>query len=400
MTDKLWGKNGADVFDVTRASSSEDSERLLRALRVAVPVEDPTRVSARRNFLVNVIEREIKNTPRRIKQQERRLRWSRIGLAAAAVLLVAGAGNFAVKYQAPLVSSGVEDASGTDGVAEGRAKVTLHDNSTNRSQILTVGQELALNSGQTLHAELPGRTQLELEPLGRTKDAGVKLLHLSKTEQTLFVTAGKLLVDVPESSGFRRHVTVITPQAKVEVKGTKFTVDVHQEAAKQWTIVGVERGEVLVTWLGGHQLLQAGQQWNSATSSGQRGDTTPPVEKENSTSSSERSTQLATRKQEPDHAKVRPTPEPKAASRAATLVEVQATEVVGESSKSIADPSSVNRSTLSQQNRLLERAIQAQRAENYSKATELFDELLFKYPDSPLRSIAITEKRRIKQMKH
>lgn len=399
MTDKLWGKNGADVFDVTRASSSEDSERLLRALRVAVPVEDPTRVSARRNFLVNVIEREIKNTPLRIKQQERRLRWSRIGLAAAAVLLVAGAGNFAVKHQAQLVSSGVEDASGTDGVAEGRAKVTLHDNSTNRSQILTVGQELALNSGQTLHAELPGRTQLELEPLGRTKDAGVKLLHLSKTEQTLFVTAGKLLVDVPESSGFRRHVTVITPQAKVEVKGTKFTVDVHQEAAKQWTIVGVERGEVLVTWLGGHQLLQAGQQWNSATSSGQRGDTTPPVEKENSTSSSERSTQLATRKQEPDHAKVRPTPEPQAVSRAAS-VEVQATEVVGESSKSITDPSSLNRSTLSQQNRLLERAIQAQRAENYSKATELFDELLFKYPDSPLRSIAITEKRRIKQMKH
>lgn len=402
MTDKLWGKNGPDVFDVTRASSSEDSERLLRALRVAVPVEDPARVAARRNFLVNVIEREIKNTPARIKQQERRVRWSRVGLAAAAVLLVAWAGNFALRHQAgaQLTSSGIEDASGIDDVADGRAKVTLHDNSTNRSQILTVGQELALSSGQTLHAELPGRTQLELEPLGRTKDAGVKLLHLSKTEQTLFVTAGKLLVDVPERSGFRRHVTVITPQAKVEVKGTKFTVDVHQEAAKQWTTVGVERGEVLVTWLGGHQLLQAGQQWNSAASSGQRSDTTQPIEKEKSTSSSERSTVFATRKQDRDRAQAQPASKPQAASRALTLDEVQAAEVVSESSKTVADPSSLNRSTLPQQNRLLERAIQAQRAENYSKATELFDELLFKYPDSPLRSIAITEKRRIKQMKH
>lgn len=387
MTDESWGKKDGETVEPTQGSSSSESQRLLRALRVAVPVEDPDRVAARRNFLVNVIEREIRNTPARITRQDRRLKWSRVGLAAAAVLLATWAGGVALQDRAGSeIATSPDVTTGIDGVAEGKAKITLHDGSGDQSQVLSVGQELALRNEQSIRAELPGHTQLQLQPIASEKEAQVKLLHLSKADQTLFVTAGKLFVDVPEQSTFRRHVTVITPQAKVEVKGTRFTVNVHREASKQWTDVDVERGEVLVTWLGGHQLLRAGQEWSSAKSSGSTTD-----EVGNTRDFAEQDTPVA-RADVPKRQLVH------VVRRKPSAAHVQQAESTSDGRSAIADLPSSSASTLSQQNQLLERAIQAQRSGNFSEAGQLFDELLLKYPDSPLRSTALAEKRRIKRL--
>ncbi|HXS18098.1 MAG TPA: FecR domain-containing protein, partial [Polyangiaceae bacterium] len=283
---------------------ARESERLLRALRGAVPVETAEKVAARRRVLVAAIGREIEAVPARIARQERRRRWLRSASVAAAtlVLTLTGTTLWRAGWGEPAEVAQLETS---DTPSEGQALVTLITPHGTRQDVLSTGQELTVARGEKVDAQLPGATRFHFEPLvnhepqvnheplvnheaqgsreaqvqalngkqqGATplhsaqgslgEQAVLQLSQLRKQNQSLFVKSGVLSVDVPENKAMRRLVTVVTPHARVEVKGTQFQVQVS-EGAGAHTSVSVSRGSVSVSWLGGHTLLTRGQTWDS-----------------------------------------------------------------------------------------------------------------------------------------
>jgi len=252
------------------ADELRDSERLLRALRGAVPVEAPEKVAARRNVLVAAISREIEAVPTRIAKQERRRRWLRTASVAAATLALTLSGT--ALWQATWGEAhGVAQLEVGNAPSDGQALVTLITTHGTRQDTLSTGQELTVGRNEQVDALLPGATRIQFEPLAliepradhqSAEQATLQLNQLKELNQSLFVKAGSLSVDVPESRPSRRLVTVVTPHARVEVKGTQFQVQVS-DGTNAHTRVSVSRGSVLVSWLGGHTLLSRGQTWDS-----------------------------------------------------------------------------------------------------------------------------------------
>ena len=364
-----------------------DSERLLRALRVAVPVEKPERVAARRQALIEAIGREIEQTPERVRRRERLRAFKRAAAAcsvAAAISLVGG-GTFLFlqRSEAHNASSFVRTVSNSPGdkgvVPEGRALITVEGASNESEQMMIAGQELSLEGQQRLSGELPGSTQIRLEPIPGAPQAHLKLTHLDTLEQSLFMLSGHLAVDVPESRTDRRHVVIVTPDARVEVKGTKFSVDVLGDGSERHTKVRVARGQVLVTWLFGKRLLHAGDEWVSP--SGRESEPTPVAQEVGDD-------RIETQDRSPREQQVVPTKKVRQAvtsKRMGSIKSEKPNDVV----------SSGATSTLAEQNRLLERAVLAQQSGQSELALQLVDELISAYPDSPLRSTALSERRRI-----
>ena len=369
-----------------------DSQRLLRALRVAVPVESPQHVQQRRTALISVIAQQIEKTPRMIVQQERRGRQLKLLLTAAAVALVSLSSVWLWTrhtFSGEVARLG-EEISGP-GVAEGQASVVLVEGQQSRRQTMITGQELDLHGAQSLRGELPGHTKISVKPASASKRARVKLDHLAVVDQSLFISEGELWVDVPEGRLERRHVMVVTPDAKVEVKGTQFSVSVEDVGGGSRTTVRVRRGRVLVTWLGGQKLLAPGDSWTSSEPG-------PLAAKLNGSPASESAVHPSEREEKPEGqtavSSERKISFEKTAPHSAPEVP-DALVTASKTAPSKTAPHPDLASTLAEQNRLLERAVRAQQQGATDRAIELFDTLIQTYPDSPLRSIAASERRRL-----
>ncbi len=371
----------------TGQDEEHNSQRLLRALRVAVPVEAPETVAARRSALIAVIQREIEETPARIARQERRRHLLGWGATVAALVLATLGATWGYQHSGgqhpashPLAhnksaelspSEKTTRSSVSSGVSEGNARVVLREGMMEKTHHLVTGQELNLDSGQWLSAELPGATKIEFRPSDLQGGASMELTRLDRLEQSLFVRAGNLFVDVPEGSLERRHVTVVTPDAQVEVKGTQFTVQVAEKESRTRTAVKVNRGRVLVTWLGGSRLLTPGQTWDSSLTETAALPPPEPVSSDPPAPPTRRSSSQGRRASGP----------PKTASNTSVTLPLP--------------PAPRETSTLATQNRLLEKAVAAQQRKRTEEALQLYEQLLEQFPDSPLRSTAIAERRRL-----
>lgn len=347
-------------------------ESPLRLLAGAIPVEDPAHVEARRSALTSAIADEITREAERAIFRSRRRRWL-VGAGAAALVAVATLAFLGIRGALDVEDRAARGANGTV------ADVALVVRAAGASHTLArPGEPLAkgasLNPGAVLVTE--ASTDLSLELAGRTTlDVGaethLELTRLAATEQAFVLRRGALRVDVPHPAGLGvRRVEVLTPEARVRVKGTRFGVEVRSSGTPlvEYTRVWVERGSVEVTAGGRSLLLNPGESWRS--------DATPPLTPEAPRSDAPPALEDAP----PDNA-----PSAASSSRAPRTSTSVGTKRTG------AGAELDDASTLAAQNRLFEEALAAERAGRLDVAEAKLLELLARYPTSPLRAAARTE---------
>lgn len=279
------------------------------------------------------------------RRARRRQRWTAGTMAALAI-----AASIVIAIGAARRDPLHELGSVTTLSASGTPLVVLRGSETRVSEpgsalTLLEGDEVSVAAGGSAELGLPSGARAGLSPSARARVA-----RLGQSE-TVDLVRGTVTFRVPKLSE-SRSLSVVTPDARVVVHGTEFTVEV---APGSGTLVSVKEGLVAVIFTSGHVMLGPGERWRSA-----------PVEP---------STTPAT---EPSSATPRATPPPLLPSSAATPAPAR--------SMRPAD-------SLAEQNRLYRAALAAHDRGNDAEARARLDELLSRYPRSPLAPDA----RRIRQ---
>jgi hypothetical protein len=166
------------------------------------------------------------------------------------------------------------------------------------------------------------------------------LTRVLEAEQRLRLELGYTEISVPRPGG-PAVFSVDTPDSQVVVHGTEFSVRVERDPRTNTvtTTVSVSRGSVLVIHGGEQRLLELGTTWSSHAS-----DSPPPT-----TTPEPRSEPM-------------PPPSPRARTTRAPS----------------APPS------LAEQNRLFQAFLDARAAGDDARAVRVLDELLTRFPDTPL----------------
>lgn len=211
--------------------------------------------------------------------------------------------------------------------------------------------ERPLATGSEVKTEVGSTVQLKTTLGAKISVAGSSELRLAGSEasgtiERVDLALGSIRVKVPKL-GAKRQFRVSTPDTLVIVHGTEFSVSVRKDAdGRTNTVVEVTSGRVEVRKQRAVEFLNAGAAWSSRAST-------------------------ATPEPKPD-------PESKPASTT--------------SPPSVATPAAAPRGTLAQANALLASALEASRQGNDTLALTRLDELLRRYPDSPVADNARVER--------
>jgi ferric-dicitrate binding protein FerR (iron transport regulator) len=317
-------------------TSRNSSPDILRELgSCPIPAEHEEVVSERRSRLVSHIAREIRETATE-RRQRRQRRFALVLAAAAAIaLLLTG-----VARRNPATSAGSVVASvhaSGPGVVVVRGAESLVA-PPDGDQPLAPGD--AVSTTAETHAALRLASGAEIQVGSGTR---VTLAEIAESER-IELGVGEVSVDVPPL-GPNRHFSVTTPNARVVVHGTAFSVHVDKHAdGTTVTEVGVTRGKVGVSTGGDEILLLPGDHWSSDT---RRAAATPsPAEPPPSRSATAR------------RGATKPPPEKPAAT--------------------------IDPSALALQNKLFASARAASRRGDDRAALASLDQLINRYPQSPL----------------
>ena len=234
--------------------------RLLRAWKSSgVPVEPVEEAAARRDVLVDRLGDFIELAGKRQRRAQRR--WA-LGSVAAAVVVLVGVAAIGWKHAQPeragqsarmggarntlagIVVSGarveVARVTGATTVTDGSAALGVGDRVTRA----LAGASISMPSGA--HAELRAAPRASV---------------IATDEHTLKVGVGTLEVRVVPQAAPNRF-TVVTPDARVSVRGTVFAVAVTDDVKPRIkTRVSVTEGVVSVEHDGRTWLVGAGQSW-------------------------------------------------------------------------------------------------------------------------------------------
>ena len=326
-----------------RRFPSEPDDILRRLGSQVVPVDEPERAEQRREQVVAALSRAIRESADHKRRTLRtRLSW---GLAVAAALAL-GIG-LAAHFQ----QRSVDASSTATTVADVRGAVVVTE--SGESRVLSHGGKLALRAqGEietALEAQADIRSQKSLVHIGPATKLTVP--QATNIEERYRLALGRVDVSVDKESRVTRSVVVETPHAEVVVHGTVFAVGVSSHTDHLVTEVSVTRGSVWVL-AGGVQvaLLGPGQHWSSDSPLA-NGSGTPT---NTSGSASEAPAALPIESATPRDVVRAPHHEP-------TVAEIKA-------------------STLAEQSRMFQDAIDARNRGDDLRAVELFTRLLARYP--------------------
>jgi hypothetical protein len=308
--------------------------------RHPVPMEERPDSEARRRAAIGEIASAIRESKKR-RWPVRRLAPSALAAAlVCAVALVAFKnGHFAGRIL-PSSPRQAPPAEGALGVLRGAVAAI----SGGRLQTVQVGGRIPLARGDRVESPVGGEAQLSLPRGVDVKLVGLtrlRLLSATELEQRLELAAGRVEVSVPKPGG-PKIVEIDTPDSEVIVHGTQFSVLVTDgEGGRVVTSVSVTRGAVMVVHAGERRLIEAGATWSSEV---------PPVPASTTTD--------APASMPPSVATSTPR-----MNRAARPVPVP---------------------SLTEQNRLFQAFIEARDAGDDAAAVRHLDELLTRFPDTPL----------------
>jgi hypothetical protein len=345
-------------------SSPHHASAAARLLRHAPPTAPPGNQARERGLLT--IQQAL------VARQRRQLAFRAGGAiaAAAAVALVVGGLRGLTTPSARLAEAGSvsvralagSGASVTDS-AHHRAALRAGSELSAGSRVETTvdgGAMLRLSTGTEL--QLDGKSRLVLEDTGRA--------------QRFSLSAGGLAAAVAKLAPGARFV-IATPDAEVEVRGTKFQVLVLEqpescspEERGSRTRVAVQEGSVEVRWSGQAVQIRSGQHWPEACGISPDADGQPPAP-----------AAAVARKREP-----RSIPEGRAVPKAAVA------EAASGAPSKAAEPSS---SSLAAQTALFANASKAARRGDVASALAMYQELTTAYPSSALAENAVVERMRL-----
>jgi ferric-dicitrate binding protein FerR (iron transport regulator) len=330
--------------------------RLLRAARSRIGPHPSTPPADAVTLLASVIRRTA------VERRRRRVARSIVGVAAAACLALAVGwtltGSRRRTSMAPMADSTVGPRPGF--VAEGTPVATV---------LAAGGGVQPLLPGQGWHSGERLRTDGRPVVLATRDDSSIEVaphsdlqLVRADAERWLRLGSGSVEVHVAKLKAAERFV-ISTPDAEVEVRGTRFRVDVVPavDDCGRGTVtrVSVIEGVVMVRSSGGESRVEAGRRWPSDCA--------------------ERPGSIA---REEEAAAVPWTEPTRQALPRATIVRAAA-------------PAGASVSTLATENDLFGAALKAERAGDRREATQLLDLLLARFPASPLRESAGVERARL-----
>ena len=327
------------------ASEASEARQVLSALRDRPVSVDSERLAARRARVIGSIEREASALGAGRRQRTQR-RAAGVALAvAASVGLAFGAQRLVQRHGPPsqvsltfVGSIGQTLANGAESPRTLRAGEAL---STDPGEIHTASSgsaELVSNAG--LGLRLGSETRLSLAAL-----LGPEAKNQVALQQ------GTLTCSVPHLQEGQRF-SVQTPDARVVVHGTVFSVHVDtSRAAGGETCVEVTDGVVIVQHGGSETALNAGDRWGCASVA------SDGLEASNATDTA--------------------APEAPVEDRASDTGSAPASTLLKPSPR-------LEHGTLSEERRLFQRALAAERLGQRDHAQALINQLLSKYPSSPL----------------
>jgi len=284
----------------------------------------------------------------------RRARWiAGVAAAAAAVAVAGGIAHQVLRSRA--IASSTTPAPTSVVARAGEVRIVGHA-VTGSASVVSAGVEAALAEGRPLAAgdrvvTGPAARVLLAFSTGTSallqEDGEVAIDALGASEQ-LRLDSGSIELHVARQAPDERFV-VRTPDAEVEVRGTRFRVSIVPAAAScgggTVTRVAVFEGVVVVRHAGSEARVAAGEQWPESCAVASQA---------------------------------------VAASAAATPPPVAHTA-----------PAASSGSTLSEQNDLFAQAMAAKRRGDEAAALSGFDRLLARYPRSPLAENAAVERMRL-----
>lgn len=315
---------------------SEKAEDLLRALGdEPLPAESEAARQARRERIVPVLEATIARKKRPV--------WPKVVLPLVAAAVVALGVGAALRSRAPgpAPSAAVARAFGTDGAA-----FRVHVGSADL--VSPSGADVMANDELTTSPSAHARIAMGAGPvLEMAAASDVVVTDASRAS----VVAGRVSVFVPEL-GAGKRVSVLALNAIIDVdERASFEVDADQAAGT--VRLHVAEGSVHVTAGGARALVTAGQDWPAATET----DTPPP-------------------------------PTAPTASAPTTVTTASPARSAGPTTA----PQNGAASQLAEQNRLLQSALDARKSGDPTRALAVLDELLTRFPKSPLAQAARVER--------
>ncbi len=340
-------------------SARRSKEEILRAWgRSAVPVDDAARTGERRDRAVAQI---AQNIALMAEQRRRAARWrKRLGVlaVAAAALLVLWGGQKLLRRDP---GAGVQTAHVAPAAElSGAANVTIERAGVRRNAVeamaLVAGDQVSAGAGAETHLILAGGAEVCLEP-------GSRIALGSPGGEALELRAGEITVHVPKLVAPASFV-VRTPDARVVVHGTRFVVTVLEAGATPRTHVRVLEGRVGVEHRGEIRELELGQTFPPAPA--------PP----------------------PARTAVPSGPEPARASTAARAPAGDSEKTAANAKPSAEPPAlaAADPAALAEQNRLFSTAVSASRRGDDRRAVALLDELMGRFPKSPILPEARVER--------
>jgi len=314
-------------------TSDQRVDVALRALgELPVPEAPPQEEARRRRLVVEQLER-MQREGARVVPTRRGWRWGAgaLGLAAVAAAVL-------------IVTTGVFRSAGPASVVP-QAQTEVSE------RPIATGSEVKTEAGSTVQLKTALGAKISVAPASELRLAGG---DGTSVVERVDLSRGSIQVKVPKL-GTQRQFRVSTPDTLVIVHGTEFRVTVERDAAGQPnTVVEVTSGRVEVRRKHAVAFLNAGAAWSSLA--GVAGVKTAQAEA---------------------------VPVASAPVRAAASASVP---------KPAANTADAPRGTLAQANALLASALEASRKGNDKLALARLDELLRRYPDSPVADNARVER--------
>lgn len=310
-----------------------------------VPVEDPEQVERRREQVVAALSRSIRATAERKRRATRsRVLWG-MGIAASMALGIGFAARARQNSaEANAVFSTVSEVTGAVVVTEnGESRVLA---SGSEFGLRTQGEiETAPEAQAALHSK---KSTVHLNPATK-----ITVPRITPVEERYRLAVGRVEVSVDKDSPITRSVVVETPNAEVVVHGTVFAVGVSSRDKQMVTEVSVTRGSVWVLQRGLQTaVLGAGQHWSS------------DAEPANGAGVPAATSAVASAPQAPADGAVGHREAREAPVRVATR----------------ATSAEAKTSTLAEQSRMFQEAIDARNRGEDARAADLFARLLARYP--------------------
>jgi ferric-dicitrate binding protein FerR (iron transport regulator) len=317
------------------SDDASEVRRLLGALRDRPVSVDQERLAARRARVVSSLKHDVRAlAAARVSRARRRSAYIAFSLVAAAGVLLAVHRFGQPSFMGPALTITFV---GSVGQTTARSGVT--------ERTLRAGEALRQDPGEIESAaegsaELVTSAGLGLKLGGATRVSLAGLPALNQVE----LSQGLLTCSVPHLSEGQRF-SVQTPDARVVVHGTVFSVQVDSKRGLgAATCVEVTDGVVIVQHLGGETALNAGDSWGCGASVSAEGSANPVP-----------------------------------AATPAKGTDVSDRHSVPRSGARRAEPS-----TLGEESRLLQEALAAERVGQPERAQGLLNQLLARYPKSPL----------------